>query len=154
MPRGRAAGYDDQREMILARAAELFARRGYPGTSMNEVAEACGLSQAPLYHYYSDKYELLVRSPRATSRGCRRWWTRCGAGSLAPEAHLRELIARFVEEYADAQHAHRVLTEDVSSSTPTDRERVLDKEREVVAGFAEAVAALRPDLRRPASTSR
>ena len=51
MPRGRAAGYDDQREMILARAAELFARSGYPATSMNQVAEACGLSKAALYHY-------------------------------------------------------------------------------------------------------
>ena len=33
--------------------------------------------------------------------------------ALAPEAQLRELIRRIVEEYADAQHAHRVLTEDV-----------------------------------------
>ena len=60
MGRGRHAGYDEQREMILARAAALFARGGYPGTSMNQVAEACGLSKATLYHYYRDKYALLV----------------------------------------------------------------------------------------------
>jgi AcrR family transcriptional regulator len=28
---------------------------GYPSTSMNQVAEACGLSKATLYHYYRDK---------------------------------------------------------------------------------------------------
>ncbi|MFI4932601.1 MAG: TetR/AcrR family transcriptional regulator, partial [Burkholderiales bacterium] len=50
MPRGRSKKYDDQRELILARAATLFAHRGYPGTSMNEVAQACGLSKATLYH--------------------------------------------------------------------------------------------------------
>ena len=44
MARGRSPAYDDQREMILARAAELFAHRGYPATSMNEVAQACGFS--------------------------------------------------------------------------------------------------------------
>ena len=27
---------------------------------MNEVAEACGLSKAGLYHYYRDKYSLLL----------------------------------------------------------------------------------------------
>ena len=50
MPRGRSATYDDQRELILAQAAQLFARSGYPATSMNQVAEACGLSKATLYH--------------------------------------------------------------------------------------------------------
>lgn len=29
------AGYDGQREMILSHAAQLFAQRGYAGTSMN-----------------------------------------------------------------------------------------------------------------------
>ena len=60
MARGRARGYDDQREAIVARAAELFARQGYHATSMNQVAEAAGLSKATLYHYYRDKDALLV----------------------------------------------------------------------------------------------
>src|SRR6478609_6903923 len=60
MARGRSPGYDDQREMILDRAALLFANRGYSATSMNQVAEACGFSKALLYHYYRDKYSLLV----------------------------------------------------------------------------------------------
>ena len=46
--------------MILRQAATLFARHGYPSTSMNQVAEACSLSKATLYHYYKDKYSLLV----------------------------------------------------------------------------------------------
>ena len=44
------AGYDGQREMILSNAAQLFAQRGYAGTSMNEVAAASGVSKATLYH--------------------------------------------------------------------------------------------------------
>ena len=61
MARGRAAGYDEQRELILAHAAALFARQGYHATSMNQVAEACALSKATLYHYYRDKDALLVQ---------------------------------------------------------------------------------------------
>ena len=60
MARGRASNYDAQREAILQHAAALFARSGYPATSMNQVAEACGLSKATLYHYYRDKDAMLV----------------------------------------------------------------------------------------------
>ena len=59
----------------------------------------------------------------------------------------RELVRRFVVEYAGAQHAHRVLTEEVKFLPPDDRQRILRKEREVVAGFSAVVAALRPDLK-------
>jgi AcrR family transcriptional regulator len=148
MPRGRAPGYDDQRELILARAATLFANRGYPATSMNEVALACGLSKATLYHYYRDKYALLVSIAEGHVQRLHALVAEVAAEKLAPERQLRELIRRIVEEYADAQHAHRVLTEDVKFLDEADRERVLDKEREVVAGFARAVTALRPDLKK------
>jgi AcrR family transcriptional regulator len=148
MPRGRAKGYDDQREMILACAATLFAQHGYPGTSMNEVAHACGLSKATLYHYYKDKYALLVSIAEGHVQRLHALVAEVGAERLGAEAHLRELIGRIVEEYSGAQHAHRVLTEDVRFLNSVDRERVLRKEREVVAGFARAVTALRPDLKR------
>jgi len=39
MARTRAHDYEDHKESILAGAADLFARRGYLGTSMNDVAE-------------------------------------------------------------------------------------------------------------------
>ena len=49
-------------------------------------------------------------------------------------------------EYAEAQHEHRVLTEDVRFLAPEAQARVLDKERTVVRVFADAIAATRPDL--------
>ncbi|MBC5784434.1 TetR/AcrR family transcriptional regulator [Ramlibacter sp. USB13] len=152
MGRGRHAGYEDQRGMILAQAAALFARGGYPGTSMNQVAEACGLSKATLYHYYRDKYELLVH---ITEEHVNRLQAIVGdalAEEDAPAGQMRALIRRLVEEYANAQNEHRVLTEDVKFLAPEDRDRILGKEREMVAAFARVVAALRPDLREAAMT--
>ncbi|MEK8052521.1 TetR/AcrR family transcriptional regulator [Ideonella sp. DXS22W] len=146
MGRGRSAGYDDQREMILARAGELFANRGYAATSMNQVAEACGLSKATLYHYYRDKYALLVQIAEGHVQRLHALVAEVEAEGLGPEPRLRRLIQRFVAEYADAQHAHRVLTEDVKFLEPEDAERVLGLEREVVAGMTRAVVAVRPDL--------
>ncbi|SEB21315.1 TetR/AcrR family transcriptional regulator [Variovorax sp. YR216] len=147
MARGRSPGYDDQREMILENAAQLFANRGYSATSMNQVAEACGFSKASLYHYYRDKYSLLVSIAENHVSRLEDLVADVEAQELAPEARLRELIRRFVQEYAGARHAHRVLTEDVKFMEEGDRERVLGTQRKVVSGFARAVLELRPDLR-------
>nr|MBA3478766.1 TetR/AcrR family transcriptional regulator [Lautropia sp.] len=145
MARGRASGYGEQREAILEHAARLFARQGYSATSMNQVAAACGLSKATLYYYYRDKYSMLLSiADEHVSR--LQALVESGGGTPAPKAHLEALIHRIVAEYANAQHAHRVLTEDVKFLLPEDQKRVLDKERQVVAGFARAVAAVRPEL--------
>lgn len=147
MPRGRAPGYDTQREQILARAAELFARQGYTGTSMNQVALACGVSKPSLYHYVRDKYQLLVEIAEDHIDRLEALVVEAQDKPLEPQARVRELIASFLVVYADAQAAHRVLTEDVKFLEPADRERVLDGQRAVVAAFAEAIADTRPDLR-------
>jgi AcrR family transcriptional regulator len=148
MPRGRAPGYDTQREQILARAAELFARQGYSATSMNQVAQACGVSKPSLYHYVRDKDELLFEIAEGHVLRLAALVAQVQQRPLEPEARLRRLIEAFLDIYADSQAAHRVLTEDVKFLNDADRERVLGVQRDVVAAFAEAVAAVRPDLRR------
>ena len=146
MARGRAANYDDQREMILARAAEQFACHGYPGTSMNQLAEATGLSKATLYYYYRDKYSLLLEIAEGHVARLVATVEAVQSLRLAPEARVRELVARILREYAHARHAHRVLTEDVRFLESADSRRVLDMQRKVTAGFASAIAAWRPEL--------
>jgi AcrR family transcriptional regulator len=150
--RTRDAGYEDQRRMILTQAARLFARHGYAATSMNEVADACGLAKASLYYYYRDKYSLLISIADTHVSRLRAVVAEVGESRLAPKQELRELIRRFLAEYAGARDAHRVLTEDVRFLQPADRSRVLGKEREVVAGFASAIGRVRPQLRRAALT--
>lgn len=146
MARPRSAGYDDQRELILARAATLFAKAGYPGTSMNEVAEACGMSKASLYHYFRDKDDLLVSIADGHVARLEALVDQVLSAHPPGEARARALIERFVEEYADAQNAHRVLTDDVRFLPEETREAILARERRVVDGFAQTIAELKPAL--------
>jgi len=147
MPRGRAQGYDELREQILARAARLFARRGYTATTMNEVAEACGVSKPSLYHYVRDKQQLLVEIAETHIARLEALLEEVVAETQTPETRMRRLIAAFLAVYAGAQAEHRVLTEDVRFLQPADRRRILDGERKVVAAFADAIAQARPELR-------
>ena len=146
MARGRSSGYDDQRELILQRAAELFAQRGYSATSMNGVAEACGLSKPALYHYFRDKYDLLVNIAENHVVRLQNLVSEVAELGLEPEPRLRELIRRFVTEYAQAQHAHRVLVGDIKFLTPEDQARILGSERHVTHEFSDTVAQLWPHL--------
>jgi AcrR family transcriptional regulator len=146
MARTRSTTYDDQREAILAQAAALFARQGYTATSMNQVAAACGISKPTLYHYVQDKHELLLCVAQSHIERLQALVAEVEAQQLPPRDRLRTLIERFVLAYADAQHEHRVLTEDVKFLDEGARERVLEGERRVVAAFARAVVELRPEL--------
>jgi AcrR family transcriptional regulator len=146
MPRGRARGYELQRETILARAAELFARRGYTATTMNEVAEACGVSKPSLYHYVRDKHQLLAEIAEGHVVRLLALVAEVDAEQLAPEPRLRRLIAAFLAVYARSQAEHRVLTDDVRFLNAPERDRILGAERRVVAAFAGAIAATRPEL--------
>jgi AcrR family transcriptional regulator len=58
---GRRAGRSrNRREDILRAALDVFAERGYRGTSLAAVAERVGLTQQGLLHYFSSKEKLLV----------------------------------------------------------------------------------------------
>ena len=66
MPRGAAGAATDrtpngraQRPRILAAATELIAAHGVEGMTMRQLAAACGLNIATLYHYVGSKSELL-----------------------------------------------------------------------------------------------
>ncbi|MET4165541.1 MULTISPECIES: TetR/AcrR family transcriptional regulator [Gordonia] len=48
------------REEILDAAAELFTRHGYTGTSTRMIAEAVGIRQASMYHYFATKDDILA----------------------------------------------------------------------------------------------
>ena len=47
-----------RREQLLEVALEVFARAGYHATSMNEVAEAAGVTKPVLYQHFESKREL------------------------------------------------------------------------------------------------
>ena len=57
--RGRGRGART-RSRLLEAARELFARRGYEGTSIGDVAEAAEIGVGTVYHHFEDKRSLLL----------------------------------------------------------------------------------------------
>jgi len=58
---GRPAAKDarDTRREILDAALDLFAEKGFFGTSMRELARAVGVRESAIYHHFANKEALL-----------------------------------------------------------------------------------------------
>jgi AcrR family transcriptional regulator len=102
-PRTRKALVEAQ---ILEAATELFAARGFAGTSLQDVAEATGLTRPAIYHYFSSKEDLLSRlvsevtvGPAADLRRIRR------SAEMPVVDRLREMAASIA--LLQAQHPAR-----------------------------------------------
>jgi AcrR family transcriptional regulator len=60
----QAEVYELKRERILEAASELFAERGYNGTSMTAIADALGATKPFVYYHFKDKHEILRETCR------------------------------------------------------------------------------------------
>ena len=50
----------DMRRQIMAASEKLFLERGYHGTSMREIAAACGIQVGNLNYYFRKKEDILM----------------------------------------------------------------------------------------------
>lgn len=48
-----------RQEQILDTAMRLFAQKGFDRTTIDDVAEACGVAPGLIYHYFDSKIDLL-----------------------------------------------------------------------------------------------
>ncbi|KAB2372539.1 TetR/AcrR family transcriptional regulator [Actinomadura montaniterrae] len=62
--RGRRPGPTETREAILAEAREMFADKGYDGTSLRAIARAAGVDPALVHHFFGTKEGVFVEAMR------------------------------------------------------------------------------------------
>ena len=58
----------NRREQILAQATDLFARHGFAGASVRQIARGCGITEAAIYRHFESKlhlYEEVIRAKAA-----------------------------------------------------------------------------------------
>jgi TetR/AcrR family transcriptional regulator len=145
MARPIAADHDTKRRAILKEAAKLFASNGFDRASMNEIAAACGVSKALLYHYYTNKDQLLFDIIRAHLDDL------VAAIEAVPVAlpareRLSAMITALLEEYRHADEEHEIQISDMKRLPEDQKAQLVERERVLVKQFAGALAALQPSL--------
>ena len=132
MARTQAADYEQRRETIVEKAAALFAKQGFHGTSMSDLSAATTMSKSLLYHYYGSKEEMLyavmlshVDQLVGDVEGVMRL-------DLAPKAKLAALIHAFMVHYVGAVDRQKVLLNELESLPPDRRTVIVSKQRMIV----------------------
>src|SRR5918912_3567788 len=59
-PQRKRRSAEDRRSAILDSALEVFSKRGFNGASIDEIAQAAGISKALIYEHFPSKKDLHV----------------------------------------------------------------------------------------------
>jgi len=95
---------------LLDKATELFAAKGYEATSLQDIADAVGVSRPALYHYVSNKDDLLAMLVEQVSRSLAEVLAELAArADLTPTEKLRNLTSLLVRQRADHPDQFRIL---------------------------------------------
>jgi AcrR family transcriptional regulator len=117
---------------IMQQSAELFAARGFAATSLQDIADAVGISRPALYHYVSSKDEILARLTDGLIESTSECIRQAMAEDMAADEQLAKLVRALTAPIAESPGRFRlVLTRDASVQ-PAAQERLHDLERTVV----------------------
>ncbi|TDD80010.1 TetR/AcrR family transcriptional regulator [Actinomadura darangshiensis] len=95
----------ERERQMLDVAERVFGERGYQATSMDEVAERCGVSKPMIYEYFGSKDGLLAACVSRSKAELLDVTQKAMAGATAPEDILwRGMVAyfRFIDEHGDS----------------------------------------------------
>jgi len=110
---------------ILTEAARIFARKGYEGASMRDIAEACGISKSLLYHHFTSKEEIYSR----VAVGATKELYQFVVEHVPPDATPTEKIRAFMVATAEYFRRHRWAWIASTTAFWNDPERQRQKER-------------------------
>jgi AcrR family transcriptional regulator len=137
LARTQAADYDERRDAIVSKAAELYGQRGFLGSSIADLAETCGMSKSLLYHYFSSKEDILfeIMDGHVTALGQIAASVR---DEVDPQKRLFRLTEEFMALYVPASNRHKVLLNDLDK-LPAQRRKVIIAEQRVLLDAVDAI---------------
>lgn len=146
MTRVRADDYDDKRQSILDHAASLFARKGFEGSTMVEVAQACGTSKSHLYHYFARKEDLLFEIVRVHITAQLDELEAVVNQALPAEERFDRYVEAFVARGASSRNEHLVLMNDIKFLPDVQRREVRKLEKRIVDLLVGVLHEINPEL--------
>jgi AcrR family transcriptional regulator len=141
MARTQSLNYPEIRREILRRSAALFARRGYPNTSIADLAAANRISRGLLYHYFDSKEKILAEMLNKHLDMLRAEVSKASQRPGDVEKRFRDTVRTMVEINAGSKDLQIVLLHDLQNLKAADRARIVGKQRDIIAIFRDLIRA-------------
>jgi TetR/AcrR family transcriptional regulator, cholesterol catabolism regulator len=102
----------DRRDVILERAADLFARQGVAATTVREIADAVGILSGSLYHHFASKDEIVDAIVGSFMDDLVTRYDEVMATGTDARARLRGLVIASLATVASHPHATEIYQKD------------------------------------------
>lgn len=112
---------------------------------MNQVASACGVSKATIYHYYASKDALVFDILDTYLVSLRDGLLGLRLDGTTPAKQLHAVTRLFLLAYEGMDDEHRMLTEGLHWLPDTLREPLKQHQREMVSYVSKVLVANAPD---------
>ena len=131
------------RDKILDAAEALFAKRGYAGVGLSELAEVVGLGKSSLFHHFENKAQLYAAVAARILRRIEERLMRSLARGGDPLARLERWLDELVDLLADNPTYARLLLRSLfeDDELPGDTPEELAAQR-AIGGMMSSVGAL------------
>jgi len=142
MARPQSPDYDTRRQLILDTAADLIAKEGFAGTSVNDIAAACDISKSLIYHYYSSKSDILFAAMEDYLADLCRLVTEAVNTDTTAEERFRAVVHALLQNYKFAGAKHRVLLQELNRLSGDQRQIIVAGEDAIVSQIAELIGGI------------
>jgi AcrR family transcriptional regulator len=125
---------------ILRTAAAIFRRRGFHGTSVDQIASALNMAPGNLYYYFRNKEEILYVCHDYSLGLILNELKDVEQSALTPDRQIHRLVVSFVHLFIDVLHG-TAWTLEVEALSPALRKRVVVRRDRIDRGFRKIISA-------------
>jgi AcrR family transcriptional regulator len=135
--------YSEKQLQIIETSQRLFARNGFDGTSVRDIAEEAGINVAMISYYFGSKEKLMEAIFEAKiERVQMRVEELMKDDTLSPIQKINTLIEEHIERVMKSQQFYRIMIcEKVSNNNPA----IMDKVKQLKLRNVELIAELIKD---------
>ncbi|MGC1303697.1 MAG: TetR/AcrR family transcriptional regulator [Caulobacteraceae bacterium] len=147
MARTQSTDYEQRRSDIVEHAARLYAKRGFRGASVADIAKAGNISKSLIYHYFPSTRDILCEVMRSHVEALLETALAVRDLPIGPEDKLARLLRDFVALYANAADRQTVLLNELDELSNEARTVIVEVQRRIISTIESILLEVRPDLR-------
>jgi AcrR family transcriptional regulator len=124
-----ASGKGKRASHVYRIAAEIMCQKGYEGTSMNDIADAAGLTKAGIYHYIRGKEDLLFEIMTYAMDNLDQRVIAPAQEIADAEERLRKIVEGHTRSLLEGVGAITIVLEEMPALTPPHRRIIKARKR-------------------------
>lgn len=146
MARTQAPDYEERRIAIIDKAADLFAKRGFMGASVADLAAACNTSKSLFYHYFPSKEDILYDVMSSHIDELVDDIDEVARQGGTADTQFEALIRAFLRHYVGAASRQKVVLNELAHLPENLRDKIVLKQRHIIAVTQKLLLAYNPQL--------